>query len=137
MFIALHDISEKNGPLTVLPKDLTKKVYEKLLLDGVLRKRNSKISDNSIEKVLGQSISEVAIPITLKKYSAAIVDTSKCYHFGSRPPKDGSGQPRRMINLIYVPWHSPELPFSSITDGIDTNKVVELVEQSFTNKFLR
>lgn len=99
LFIYINDVTDRNGPFTLLNKQSSKKIPTSFL-------RNH-IEDDFIFKRVKQG--EV-IYLTGKKYTAFLVDTSKCFHMGSRITSQG--QFRYMLTATFItlpsiyPWQT-------------------------------
>lgn len=102
IFIPIEEISERNGPLNVLNANDSTKLLENLLKNKKIIKRNQKISDLEAEKY-GTSKKQ---KILLKQNQCAIVDTCRCYHFGSRK----SELDRKLIFLHFTTAFSGKTP---------------------------
>jgi len=84
IFVHLSDVDLKSGPLHVLPKKNSKYLFTNFYNSGKIKKRSNKISDNKLEKETLEKI----LPMVGSRGAINIVDTSNCYHFGSRPGKN-------------------------------------------------
>jgi len=101
-FIPLEDITEDCGPLTVIPAYESMKLYSKLKKKhGPLR--NQKFSDETIYNHISK---QKAIPLTGKVGSIIFADTSRCYHYGSRP----ASKSRLVLMLHYTTAFSKNMP---------------------------
>jgi hypothetical protein len=89
VFVFLDDVDEDSGPLTIIPAQKSRVIYKKLKKEGLISRRNNKVSDEAMYK--HASLNDTVILIG-KKGTTAFVDTDSCYHFGSRP-----GLKRRMV----------------------------------------
>ncbi len=97
LFIYINDVTEMNGPFTLLNRNSSKKIPTSFL-------RNH-IQDEFIFKYVKP---EEVMNIKGKKFSAFLVDTSKCFHMGSRISTPG--QYRYMLTATFItlpsiyPW---------------------------------
>lgn len=97
LFIYINDVTDRNGPFTLLNKQSSEKIPTSFL-------RNH-IEDDFIFKRVKQT--EV-INLTGKKFTAFLVDTSKCFHMGSRIAIPG--EYRYMLTATFItlpsiyPW---------------------------------
>ena len=84
IFVHLSDVDSSSGPLHVLKKKKSKFLFSQSYKQGLIKRRSHKISDNKVSKDI---LNEV-LPLLGPKGTINIVDTSNCYHFGSRPGND-------------------------------------------------
>lgn len=102
IFIPIEQIDDSCGPMNVINSKISKKIYDQSLKQGIIKKRNYKIQDSEIKKFKNFSSEK----IILKKNQLALVDTCRCYHFGSRK----SINPRKLIFFHFTPPFSAKLP---------------------------
>ena len=89
VFVYCTDVDRRSGPLTVLSADRSAKVRK--AAGYVYRDR---LTDAHVEAVLGPGTEH---PILGPAGTAAFVDTSRCFHFGSRVEP---GAPPRLVTMI-------------------------------------
>jgi hypothetical protein len=77
VFIHLTDVDGECGPLHVLPAHLTEKVLQAVDYHGI-----GYISDESVDELVGLNN---AIHFVGRAGTVALVDTTRCLHFGGRP----------------------------------------------------
>ena len=107
LFVCLDDVDMSSGPLNAVPANVSRKAFASLLSQHLISSRNTKVEDDLlIETAEG----DYGVFMTGKKYEAAIVDTSQCYHYGSRPPCDGTGKPRKILFLQYTTPFPSNMP---------------------------
>ncbi len=82
VFIFLDDINADNGPLCLIPAPLSQRVRRKLRYNWHNRRR---IPDADMYSLLDPDTAVVSI--TGRKGTAVFVDTSRCFHYGSRLQK--------------------------------------------------
>ena len=79
VFVFLDDITADNGPLCLIPAPRSQQVRRKLRYNWHNRRR---ISDADMYRLIDPDTDVVSI--TGRKGSAVFVDTSRCFHYGSR-----------------------------------------------------
>lgn len=96
IFVLCTEVDAESGPLTVLPADSSER-----LRDAVEYRHNRRVTDEALTKVLGTDVdlrAMVGPPGTL-----CCVDTSRCFHYGSRIDKPAGR--RVVVMLQYItPW---------------------------------
>lgn len=102
-FIPIEEVTEDSGPLTLIPANQSHEIYQNLYKRKAISRRNEKLEDSV---VYGEGIVSAGIPLIGKPASLLYVDTSRCYHFGSRP----GGKSRLIINLHYYTPFSINMP---------------------------
>ena len=102
IFIPVEEIDESCGPMNVINSKISRNIYDLSLKKGIIKKRNYKIQDDEIKKFKDFKSEK----IILKKNQLALVDTCRCYHFGSRK----SINPRKLIFFHLTPPFSGKLP---------------------------
>jgi hypothetical protein len=108
LFLFLDDVDEDSGPLTGIPADASRKIYDRLREAGAMERVNVKIPDPVIFELLKEIGSE-PVAFTGKAGDMVLVDTCRCMHFGSRPSK-GKSKPRKVVMLHYTRPYAPDLP---------------------------
>lgn len=79
VFVFLDDVTANNGPLCLIPASRSQQVRRKLRYNWHNRRR---IPDAEMYKLLDPNTDVVSI--TGRKGTAVCVDTSRCFHYGSR-----------------------------------------------------
>lgn len=102
IFIPIQEISEKNGPLSILNANDSDRLLNDLLKKKKIIKRNQKINDSEVEKYGNYKKHK----ILLNENQCAIVDTCRCYHYGSRK----SELDRKLIFLHFTTAFSAKTP---------------------------
>lgn len=105
-YIFIDDVTDTCGPLTIVPADQSRRIYNTLRRAGKTRVRNKKLDDGL---VLGAVRDAKPVPLCGPSGTVAFVDTTRCYHYGSRPSGQGS-KPRFILHLYYTTAFSLELP---------------------------
>ena len=105
VFMAIREVTRDNGPFTFVPESLSRKMLD----SGDRRFQVTRIQDAHIMEYAPESqwVAHVGKP-----GDAVFVDTSNCFHFGSRQSK----HPR---HLLYVQYYDP---FSAIFPVVDPFK---------------
>lgn len=117
IFVLCNDVGPANGPLTILPAALSERVRRRLGYRFAERLR-----DEQAEAVLG---SRPWQPMTGPAGTLLFVDTSRCFHFGSRVEE--GAEPRVVAMIQYL------TPFSFLLPGPRETAVYRhLVEASLT-----
>ena len=107
IYIPVEEITEKHGPMNLIPANITEKVYEKLKKDKKTKFRNQKHSDSLIDPILSSIGSEKYVKqVKLKNNQLALIDTCSCYHYGSRKAEF----PRKLIFVHFTSAFSIETP---------------------------
>ena len=129
IFVHLSDVDLNSGPLHVLPKTYSKSLFSSLQKKGIVKKRSSKISDNKLDT---QVLNEV-FPLVGSRGTINIVDTSNCYHFGSRP-----GQSDRLILLFqFMSSFSYRTKFFPNKDLIKNSDYLDEIEIKKVNNIIK
>ena len=98
------DINYDNGPLTVISKSDTKRIFKKLSDNKIIKKKSTKVDDKSLFSNFDDIKPQILIG---KEGSVDMVDTSNCYHYGSRP----GNKPRLILEYQFLTPFSYNLPF--------------------------
>lgn len=105
VFVYCSDVDTASGPLTVLDADATARVQQ-----STRYWYRHRLTDEQVERVVG---GERHTPILGPAGTSAFVDTSRCFHFGSRV---APGAPARLVTMIqYQTPYSFMLPTSAQT----------------------
>jgi hypothetical protein len=102
-FLPLWDIDRDSGPFTIIPADRTRGIYADLVQAGETSTRAHKISDEIMAKY---AIAGDIVPLTGPVGAIMFADTSRCYHYGSRP----APKPRLLLALHFLSAFSIESP---------------------------
>jgi hypothetical protein len=89
IFVYCTDVDPASGPLTVLDADATDRVQR-----STRYWYRSRLTDEQVAAVVGAGHDH---PILGPSGTAAFVDTSRCFHFGSRV---APGAPARLVTMI-------------------------------------
>ena len=101
-FLNLTDIDENAGPLTFLSADNTQKVFA----GGEDKAHNVKYTDEQIFKHVNSAETQSS---SGPKGQCAMVDTSNCLHYGSRP-SDVDPKPRYVLMMQYTSQFAKSFP---------------------------
>jgi len=101
--IYLEDIDEESGPMTLVPSDGSRRIFDRLHRQGVAPNRSIYLDD---KHVVPPGSAEDVIPLCGPRGSVALVDTCNCFHYGSRP----SQKARLTLYLQYVSAFAVSLP---------------------------
>jgi hypothetical protein len=93
LFIPIEEIDHDTGPLTFIAADLSDKIAKAVKYK--LSEGEHRVSDSKVDEVIGMNQS---IPAVGKPGEMVIVDTCRCFHYGSRK----ASKPRSLIMIQYV-----------------------------------
>ncbi len=108
LWIPLKNINKKNGPLSIINKNDSDKIYKFLFKTNCKKKfgiplRNQKLTD---EKILKYKPKENQL--LGNQNNIFFIDTSNCYHYGSRPSKNS--KPRFILSFHFITSQSRVIP---------------------------
>ncbi len=89
VFIYCTEVSNASGPLTLLDAGASRKVME-----ATKYRFRQRLSDAQVQSVVG---ARVEVPVLGPRGTIALVDTSRCLHYGSRVASDA---PPRLVTMI-------------------------------------
>jgi hypothetical protein len=122
-FVNIEEVTEDSGPFTLIAADQSQEIYQKLRNDNLVRARNVKVDDTT---VYGTGVVDQGISVCGETGMSAMVDTSKCYHYGSRP----ASKRRVVLQLHYCSPFSAKLPawgrqndYSFCRDGLEPQQI--------------
>ena len=95
-FLFLRDVDLDTGPLTIINSEQSEKIQKKINYRMTAKKK--RIDDETIKNLKNQQINIKEIPVMGNKGDLILVDTSKCFHFGSRSAK----KPRFILAFQYI-----------------------------------
>lgn len=117
-FIYLNDVGDESGPFTFVPKQCSKKVKMSFIPKHVP-------DDHILKYVRPDEIKK----ITGKKFSAFMIDTSKCYHMGSRIKGAGT-------RLAFTVAYNLSIPiYPNPNNWIIINKGISEIERMVLNPY--
>ncbi|AOX02577.1 hypothetical protein BJP34_26840 [Moorena producens PAL-8-15-08-1] len=87
LYIYVEDVTEESGPLTLIPAQESQKIYRSY--------QGGRLTDEWISRLIDP---QDFYSITGASGTMIFADTSRCFHFGSRPGKN----PRFVIILQYI-----------------------------------
>tara|TARA_X000000368_G_scaffold416042_1_gene409069 strand:+ start:2298 stop:3290 length:993 start_codon:yes stop_codon:yes gene_type:complete len=102
--VNISSVDLNNGPLTVISKEDTRLIFDSLEKKKIIKKKSTKIDD---EKIFNISKNIKYQTLIGKEGTIDMVDTSNCYHFGSRP----GNRPRLILEYQFLTPFSYNLPF--------------------------
>ena len=124
VWVYCSDVGLDSGPTTVLPADASDLLAERI--DYAMDERY-RVPDDVVESLK----TEKTIPLMGTTGSVSFVDTSSCFHFGSRV--EAGGVPRRLVWFQYVTPYSfqlsdelTEAPFRELATS-ETTEIDRLV----------
>jgi hypothetical protein len=101
IFVLCNEVTVANGPLTVMGAETSSVLRKKISY-----KYDRRVTDEEVLDAVGERDQH---PMTGPAGTACFVDTSRCFHYGSRVKEDAA--PRTVALFQYVP------PFSFLTSG--------------------
>ncbi len=113
LFVYCSDVDSDCGPLTILDASASERLSNEIgysLAEG-------RVTDETVEQVVGR---ESAIELTGKTGTAYLVDTSRCFHFGSRVAVPGRSRLVAMFQYLtpyaftYSADHREQAPFREL-----------------------
>lgn len=107
VFVYCSDVTPASGPLTVLDAKTTRQVQERTGYQF-----RDRLSDDKVRMVVGDAAGH---PILGPSGTIAFVDTSRCFHFGSRVAPDA---PPRLVTMIQY-----QTPYSFVI-AADANRLL-------------
>ena len=129
IFVHLSDVDLNSGPLNVMPRNVSKILFSNFRKQHLIKTRSTKISDDKVQKNILEKIS----PLIGKRGTINIVDTSNCYHYGSRP-----GNRERVVLLFqFVSSFSYRVRYFPNKDLIKKSEYLNNFEISQINKWMR
>lgn len=96
-FINVNDVDETSGPLTFVPAKESRLAFEKL------GRPEGRVEDDILFACLG---SRDAVSLTGPAGCGVAVDTSQCFHYGSRENR----KERIVLMIQYLTYHKPTNP---------------------------
>ena len=130
-FLYINDVDAEAGPLTILPKKASKKVYQIMRKKKKISKKTNRVNDKSLSDI---NLNHLLKPLYGKSGTINIVDTSNCYHFGSRP---GSKE-RFLVLYQFLDSFSYYLPsISSNKNNIKSSKILNSNEVKIINNLVQ
>ncbi|GJL54489.1 MAG: hypothetical protein NPIRA02_16210 [Nitrospirales bacterium] len=92
MFVHVTDVDHSSGPFTLVKAKAARNIE---------RRAASPYNRISDDEVMTLCSTDAVIPLIGPSGTAAFVDTSRCYHFGSR----SRGRDRVVLVITYIPFH--------------------------------
>jgi hypothetical protein len=89
VFVYCSEVDRKSGPLTILPADESERVRR-----AVGYQYRQRLTDQQVAGVVGE---RREVPILGPCGTLVFVDTSRCFHYGSRVASDA---PPRLVTMI-------------------------------------
>ena len=103
LLFMLEDVDTSTRPFTIISARRSKQAYRRLKRNGKIKFRNEKIPD---EVFFSYTEKSSVVPLTGTAGTAAFVDPTRCYHYGSRM----GTKPRWLLMLHYQSAFSSDLP---------------------------
>ena len=130
MFFYLSDVDEQSGPLCVISKTQSKILNKIKNKKKFIQRKTKKISDNEFQDISNNiKIHSMIGP----KGSLNLIDTSNCYHFGSRPGKNT----RYLLMYQFLSSYSYYLPIKKNNElKINNSKILDSNEIELINNLL-
>jgi hypothetical protein len=97
VFLQCDDVGLSSGPLTVLDATTSRRLAKQVRYTF----RQSRLDDDAVAGAVGR---DAATPLDGPKGTAAFVDTSRCFHLGSRV--DAGAPPRKLVLFQYLTPHA-------------------------------
>ena len=101
-FIPLEDITQDSGPLNIIDAENSKDIFNKLHRTKKINYKHQKVSDQEMYKFFNK---KDKITLLAKRGDVIMLDTSRCYHYGSRPGK----KVRKLLFFQFLTINSKEL----------------------------
>ena len=103
-YIALTDINEESGPTHFIPKSLSSKIKQSVIISAkrdtrMVHSTTGRVSDSTIHSLVKRTDIKVA---TCQAGQGYAVDTAQCFHMGSRVKK---GE-RAILLIQYLPYNT-------------------------------
>ena len=131
IFLHISDVDEFSGPLTVINKNYSKILFNKVDQNRIFKKKTARVNDGSLEKF---SMIDNVNPLVGKKGTINLVDTSNCYHFGSRPGTN----PRYILMYQLLSSFSYYLPMGKNHENLILNsEILNKDELTILNKITK
>tara|TARA_B110000027_G_C16095451_1_gene290575 strand:+ start:254 stop:1159 length:906 start_codon:yes stop_codon:yes gene_type:complete len=105
VFFHLSDIDLESGPLNIISKSNSRMLYNEIKQNRLIKKKTKRLSDEEVAKYLDK---DQISTMTGNKGTTYLIDTSNCYHFGSRPGK----KVRYILMYQFLPSSSYYLPMA-------------------------
>jgi hypothetical protein len=105
VFFPLDAISEDSGPLNIISANETDKIFRNLFDLKIVSKRNEKVKDSIISDHLDDKNNLKKIVLDINQIG--MVDTARCYHFGSRK----GTKSRKVMQILFYSAFNPRLFF--------------------------
>jgi hypothetical protein len=109
LFVHCTEVGADSGPLTVLDATRSQQIID--TLDP--RFGGGRLADDQVAAILGGDSAGIAL--TGPPGTATFVDTSRCFHFGSRLPLNAP--PRTMVLIQYLTPYAPIYESDSVRDA--------------------
>jgi len=106
-FLYIEDVAPENGPFTLVPADSSHKIEDALNYKAT--EESKRVEDEDVQRIAG---ADQETSLTGEKGTLALVDTSACFHYGSRKGK----KPRLVLTFQYM------TPFAFVMPWMWTRK---------------
>ena len=130
VMIPVEEITKDHGPLTAVNAENSYEVYKKLKQEKIIKKKEEKLSDEIFYKHIPESQKKI---ITLNSDQIGMLDTCRCYHYGSRKSKYS----RKLIAISFQSPFSVDMPIfgRELLVNKFANKKHQLLYSFFENNF--
>ena len=125
LWIPLKKIDKNNGPLTVIKKIDSNKIYKELFKIKCKKALGIPLRNQKLEDKIVLKNKPTESKLIGDQKNIFFVDTSNCYHYGSRPSKNS--KPRFLLSLHFITNQSRVIPL--------WNKKVNVLEELKIKKF--
>ena len=130
LFFYLSDVDKDAGPLSVISKKQSKILNYRKNNKNFIKRKTQKISDDEFKNISNNI--EIHL-MTGSKGSVNLIDTSNCYHFGSRPGKKS----RKVLMYQFVSSYSYYLPMKkNYSSQIYSSEILSSDEINIINTLL-
>jgi len=99
IFIHLSDVDNNSGPLCGFSKNDSKIIFKNAMNKKYLNYISAKLSDEMIDQKI---FDDRLVKFTGSKKTATLLDTSRCFHYGSRP----GAKPRYILMYQFLKSYS-------------------------------
>jgi hypothetical protein len=127
VFVLCAEVTPRTGPLTFIPASLSQEIR-----DRVDYEYNTRLTDQRVRDVLGNRLTEVAL--TGPPGTTAFVDTSRCFHYGSRFADPNAR--RVLVMLQYVTPLAFILPADNYLEGARFRRLATPAHDELTSMVL-
>ena len=117
-FVPLEDITKDSGPLNIIDAENSKDIFNKLQRTKKVNYKSQKVSDQEMYKLFNK---KDKITLLAKKGDVIMLDTSRCYHYGSRPGK----KPRKLLFFQFLTINAKKISIFQSFQNKEPNNIEE------------